>query len=95
MGYGERLGGIRLTLHAILRVRHLLHRHAVAGQAADFVLLASPARHLGVRALHHLEIVFQTKEQPAFNRQFELLINDLKKWDEKKFQLYLFAENPI
>ncbi len=43
---------------------------------------------------HHLELVFQTKEQPAFNRQFELLINDLKKWEEKKFQLYLFAENP-
>ena len=43
---------------------------------------------------HHLEIIFQTREQPAFNRQFELLINDLKKWDEKKFQLCFFAENP-
>ena len=34
------------------------HRHAVAGQAADFVLFARPTGHLGVRPLHHLEIVF-------------------------------------
>lgn len=43
--------------------------------------------------LHH-EILFLTKEQPAFNRQFELLINDMKGWESKGFQLYLFAENP-
>ncbi len=40
------------------------------------------------------EIEFHTKEQPAFNRQFELLIRDLKQWESKGFQLYLFAENP-
>lgn len=40
------------------------------------------------------EIAFHTKEQPAFNRQFELLISDLKGWEKKGFQLYLFAENP-
>jgi transcription-repair coupling factor (superfamily II helicase) len=39
-------------------------------------------------------ISFNTKEQPAFNRQFELLIKDLKNWESKKFQLFLFAENP-
>jgi transcription-repair coupling factor (superfamily II helicase) len=39
-------------------------------------------------------ISFNTKEQPAFNRQFELLIRDLKNWESKKFQLFLFAENP-
>ncbi len=37
---------------------------------------------------------FSTKDQPAFNRQFELLIKDLKNWESKGFQLYLFAENP-
>lgn len=41
-----------------------------------------------------LEIEFNTKEQPAFNRQFELLIKNLKEWEKKGFQLYLFAENP-
>ncbi|HKO81246.1 MAG TPA: transcription-repair coupling factor, partial [Chitinophagaceae bacterium] len=41
-----------------------------------------------------VEIEFHTKEQPAFNRQFELLIRDLKSWESKGFQLYLFADNP-
>lgn len=39
-------------------------------------------------------IEFHTKEQPSFNRQFDLLIRDLKNWEAKKFQLYIFAENP-
>jgi transcription-repair coupling factor (superfamily II helicase) len=40
------------------------------------------------------EIEFHTKEQPAFNRQFELLMKDLKAWESKGFELNLFAENP-
>jgi transcription-repair coupling factor (superfamily II helicase) len=39
-------------------------------------------------------IEFRTKEQPAFNRQFDLLIKDLSVWGKKGFELYLFAENP-
>jgi transcription-repair coupling factor (superfamily II helicase) len=42
----------------------------------------------------HYEIEFHTKEQPAFNRQFELLMKDLKSWETKGFELNLFAENP-
>ncbi|MEO7924077.1 MAG: transcription-repair coupling factor [Chitinophagaceae bacterium] len=41
-----------------------------------------------------IEIEFNTKEQPAFNRQFDLLIRDLKSWEARQFQLYIFAENP-
>jgi transcription-repair coupling factor (superfamily II helicase) len=40
------------------------------------------------------EIEFNTKEQPAFNRQFDLLIKDFKSWEGKGFELNLFAENP-
>lgn len=40
------------------------------------------------------EIEFHTKEQPAFNRQFDILIRDLKIWEAKKYNIYLFAENP-
>ncbi|HEY0356210.1 MAG TPA: transcription-repair coupling factor, partial [Flavisolibacter sp.] len=40
------------------------------------------------------EIEFHTREQPAFNRQFDLLIKDLKSWEAKGFELNLFAENP-
>ncbi|MGN6166175.1 MAG: transcription-repair coupling factor, partial [Flavisolibacter sp.] len=39
-------------------------------------------------------IAFHTKEQPAFNRQFDLLMRDLKSWETKGFELNLFAENP-
>ncbi|HEX8331254.1 MAG TPA: transcription-repair coupling factor, partial [Segetibacter sp.] len=40
------------------------------------------------------ELDFSTKEQPSFNRQFDLLIKDLKQWEAKGFELFLFAENP-
>ena len=40
------------------------------------------------------EIDFHTKEQPAFNRQFDFLIRDLKEWERKGFGLFLFADNP-
>ena len=39
-------------------------------------------------------IEFHTRPQPAFNRRFELLIADLESWEAKKFEIYLFAENP-
>ena len=35
-----------------------------------------------------------TRTQPAFNRRFDLLIQDLKDWEQKGFDVYLFAENP-
>jgi len=41
-----------------------------------------------------LEISFHTRPQPSFNRQFDLLIKDLKSWEAKKYTLYIFAENP-
>jgi len=40
------------------------------------------------------ELVFGTRPQPAFNRQFDLLIKDLKSWEGKGFELNIFAENP-
>jgi transcription-repair coupling factor (superfamily II helicase) len=40
------------------------------------------------------ELEFHTKAQPAFNRQFDLLIADLKGWEKKNFGINLFAENP-
>lgn len=43
---------------------------------------------------NNVEIEFSTKEQPAFNRQFNFLIRDLKEWEKKGFGLYLFADNP-
>jgi transcription-repair coupling factor (superfamily II helicase) len=44
--------------------------------------------------MNSVEIEFHTKEQPAFNRQFDFLIRDLKEWEKKGFGLFLFADNP-
>jgi transcription-repair coupling factor (superfamily II helicase) len=40
------------------------------------------------------QITFVTRQQPAFNRQFKLLIDDLKSYETKKYRIYIFAENP-
>ncbi|MEO6683815.1 MAG: transcription-repair coupling factor [Ginsengibacter sp.] len=40
------------------------------------------------------KIDFSIEQQPAFNRQFKLLIQNLKEFESKKYQLYIFAENP-
>jgi transcription-repair coupling factor (superfamily II helicase) len=38
------------------------------------------------------EIVFNTKAQPSFNRNFDLLIQDLKQHEANQFSIYIFAE---
>ncbi|HCL83996.1 MAG TPA: transcription-repair coupling factor, partial [Chitinophagaceae bacterium] len=48
-----------------------------------------PVQHAGAFAIE-----FHTRPQPAFNRRFERLIADLKNWESKKFEIYLFADNP-
>ena len=71
--------------------------------ADDFMAVKDLGHFLGQRHLvefgykgylHEVEIEFRTKEQPAFNRQFELLIHDLRSWEGKKFELFIFADNP-
>ncbi len=38
------------------------------------------------------EIAFSTKSQPSFNRQFDLLIKDLKAHEANGYSIYVFAE---
>jgi len=40
------------------------------------------------------EIDFNTREQPPFNRQFDLLVRDLQQWEKKGFRIFIFADNP-
>src|SRR3954452_11043771 len=42
--------------------------------------------------LANFEIEFKTRIQPAFNRQFDLLINDLKVHEGGHYSIYIFAE---
>ncbi|HMH22697.1 MAG TPA: transcription-repair coupling factor [Puia sp.] len=48
----------------------------------------------GIASAAPFTIEFHTRPQPAFNRQFDMLIKDLKSWESKKYAVYLFAENP-
>jgi transcription-repair coupling factor (superfamily II helicase) len=69
--------------------RQLAGRHVVEfGHSSGFLEDSEPTHHSPLTIDHN------TKDQPAFNRQFDLLIRDLKQWEAKKFSLYLFAENP-
>jgi transcription-repair coupling factor (superfamily II helicase) len=94
--------GIRNTAFAVQEEDEKETKSVVA---ADFISASDVERQLrdrhtiefGVKpAVNnvHYEIPFNTKEQPAFNRRFDLLINDLKTWERKGYALYLFAENP-
>ena len=54
---------------------------------------------IGAKALFPHEqpvesIAYHTKEQPAFNRQFDLLIKNLQDYEANKYNIFLFAENP-
>ncbi len=61
------------------------HRHIIEfGYKKHFISIVG----------NNWEVVYQTKHQPAFNRQFELLIKDLKSWQSKGFEAFIFAENP-
>jgi transcription-repair coupling factor (superfamily II helicase) len=39
-------------------------------------------------------INFQITPQPSFNRQFPLLIDNLKNYEAKKYNIFIFADNP-
>ncbi|GGH76745.1 transcription-repair-coupling factor [Filimonas zeae] len=67
----------------------------------DFVPAATIERQMQQRMLVEFgykpqlateEIEFNTKPQPAFNRQFDLLIKDLKSHEANGYAIYLFAE---
>ncbi|MGV3594075.1 MAG: transcription-repair coupling factor [Sediminibacterium sp.] len=69
--------------------------------AADFVPLALISEQLEKRhivefgykpQLSNTEIEFATRPQPAFNRQFDLLIKDLTAHEAAKYSIYIFAE---
>ncbi|MBL0884258.1 MAG: transcription-repair coupling factor, partial [Chitinophagaceae bacterium] len=69
--------------------------------AADFVPLKVISEQLEKRhivefgykpQLANTEIEFATRTQPAFNRQFDLLIKDLTAHEAAKYSIYIFAE---
>lgn len=49
---------------------------------------------LSSRGIQPQSIIFDTQEQPVFNRQFDLLIKDLSRHNNNKYALFIFADNP-
>ena len=39
-------------------------------------------------------VLFITKPQPAFNRQFDLLIKNLQEFEKDNYNIFIFADNP-
>jgi transcription-repair coupling factor (superfamily II helicase) len=65
--------------------KELLSRHIIEfGREPYFQLSTANSK----------QILFATIEQPAFNRQFDLLIKDLKLKEAKHYNIYIFADNP-
>ena len=54
------------------------------GNKAAFQIDQSPAE----------TITFSTKPQPAFNRQFDMLIKNLQEYEKQQYNIFIFAENP-
>jgi len=63
----------------------LSQKHLIEiGNKAVFKNNSSPIEH----------IEFKTEAQPAFNRQFDLLIKNLQEFEKSKYNIFIFAENP-
>jgi len=56
-------------------------------------ILARPLIEFGLKSqFSNFEISFETRAQPSFNRNFNLLIQDLKSYESKQYTIYLFSE---
>ncbi len=64
-------------------------RHIIEIGSKSYFINSSPS--VGVR---ESTIDFSTKSQPAFNRQFNLLIKNLQEYEAKKYNIFIFADNP-
>ena len=76
--------------------RQIQQRHIVEFGYKPYFAPSSPTpsplgeKGLGMRGWG--EVSFNTKSQPSFNRQFDLLIKNLKAHEASKYSLYIFAE---
>ena len=50
--------------------------------------------HPGFDKLSLTSFQFNTKPQPSFNRQFDLLIKNLQDFEKKDYNIFIFADNP-
>ncbi|MEO8766469.1 MAG: transcription-repair coupling factor [Ginsengibacter sp.] len=72
------------VLEAQITQRHILE----FGTRSYFANSDQPVK------MHASKVSFAITQQPAFNRQFKLLIDNLKSFESKKYSLFIFADNP-
>jgi transcription-repair coupling factor (superfamily II helicase) len=65
--------------------QQLIERHIIEFGNKRYFSKANPG---------HTPLIYNTRPQPAFNRQFNLLIQNLKELEQKKYNIFLFADNP-
>jgi transcription-repair coupling factor (superfamily II helicase) len=69
----------------------------VTAQGLEQALLLRHTVELGSKAYLSTDVAtirYATKPQPAFNRNFDLLIKNLQEHERKKYNIFLFADNP-
>ncbi len=65
----------------------------VSANTINELLISRDIVEFGYRPhLANFEIEFDTRTQPSFNRQFDLLIKDLKAHEAAKYEIFIFAE---
>jgi len=69
-----------------------LHSSALENETKKFIRVEFG--HYNGDAHADVQISFNTRQQPAFNRQFDLLIKNLRELESRHYTIYLFAENP-
>lgn len=87
------------TIHE-LKLEDFESPHYFEQRLADFHQILWSATALQEHSMMSLEkdeiincIDFDTEHQPAFNRNFELLLSDLKNWKNQAYDIFIFAEN--
>ena len=60
-----------------IRLKHIIE----IGNKPTFKNNSTPIEHIN----------FQSKAQPSFNRQFELLINNLQEYEKLKYNIFIFS----
>ncbi|NNK18321.1 MAG: transcription-repair coupling factor [Maribacter sp.] len=68
-----------------------VNSHLLKSQLQDYCLVEMNTSSTNVKAEQGIELVFATKPQPAFNKKFDLLIDNLNENTRKGYTNYIFC----
>jgi transcription-repair coupling factor (superfamily II helicase) len=79
---------------SMLLEKQIRERHIVEFGTKHYFAKYGGGQAAGSEADAPFSVKFNTAAQPAFNRQFSMLIKDLAAFESKKYSLFIFADNP-